>query len=215
VLHQDSNQIQTDLRKLRDPSPSPLRRRTWIASSRFEMREATPVRGPPILDFDSDSNKEYPSITIPGRGGLGDGGATACREVPVLVIYSQPDDYSESFSDSHPGLIITSTPQGCFRYWKGLVPFKVLESDSHLVAQSTLQRIDPRELEILDYSAQHRCATATTSTTRLAPQSGMPRQTIGANDIFDNSSRLETSRDRATNYSVTSSAWLTTSQNQL
>jgi hypothetical protein len=73
-------------------------------------------QGPLVLDYNSDSNKEYPSITIPGRGGLEDGGAIAHREAPVLVIHSQPDDYSESFSDSHPGLTITSIPQACFLY---------------------------------------------------------------------------------------------------
>jgi hypothetical protein len=40
-------------------------------------------------------------------------------------------------------------------------------------------------------------------------------QQIGsANDNFNNSSRLETSRERAANYSTTSSARSTTSQNQ-
>jgi hypothetical protein len=39
VPHQNSDRIQTDLRRLCDPSPSPTQRRTWISSSRFEMRE--------------------------------------------------------------------------------------------------------------------------------------------------------------------------------
>jgi hypothetical protein len=136
----------------------------------FKIRDegATACQGPSILNYDSDSNKEYPSITIPGRGGLEDGGATACREASVLVIHSQPDDYSELFLDNHPGLTITSTLQGCFLYWKGLEPFEVLESNSRLVAQSTLRRIDPRELEIFGHSAQHLHAGATTSTTHLA-----------------------------------------------
>jgi hypothetical protein len=123
----------------------------------FKIRDegATARQGPPVLKYNSDSNKEYPSITILGRGGLEDGGATACWEAPVLVIHSQLDDYSKLFSSSHPGLTITSTPQGCFQHWKGPEPSEVLESDSHFLAQSTLRRINPRELKILDYSAQH------------------------------------------------------------
>jgi hypothetical protein len=78
-----------------------------------------------------------------GRGGLEDGGATACWEAPVLIIHSQPDDYSESFSGNHPGLTTTSMPQGCFLYWKGLEPSEVLKFDSCLVAQSTLRRTKP------------------------------------------------------------------------
>jgi hypothetical protein len=121
----------------------------------FKIRDerATACRPPPpaVLDHDSDSNKENPSITISGRGGLEHGGATAYREALVLVIHSQPDDYSEPFSGSHPGLTITSTPQGCFRYWKDLEPSEVLKFGSRLVAQSTLRRIDPREPEFFDY----------------------------------------------------------------
>jgi hypothetical protein len=85
--------------------------------------------------------------------------------------------YSESFLGNHPGLTITSTLQGYFMYWKGLEPSELLEFDSRLVGQSTLRRINPREPEDFDYSAQlhltsqHRRAVATTSTTRLAPQS--------------------------------------------
>jgi hypothetical protein len=107
----------------------------------FKIRDegATVRRGLPVLDYDSDSNKEYPPATILDRGGLEDGGATACRENPVLVIHSQPNDYSESFSGSHLGLTITSMPQGCFQYRKGLESSEVLEFDSRLVAQSTLR----------------------------------------------------------------------------
>jgi hypothetical protein len=38
----------------------------------FKIRDegATVHQGPPILDYDSDSDKEYPSITILNRGGL-------------------------------------------------------------------------------------------------------------------------------------------------
>jgi hypothetical protein len=78
----------------------------------FKIRDEGAIarRGLPILDYDSNSNKEYPSTTILDRGGLEDGGAIACRAAPVLVIHSQPDDYSKSFLGSHPGLTITSTP---------------------------------------------------------------------------------------------------------
>jgi hypothetical protein len=54
-----------------------------------------------------------------------------------------------------------------------------------------------------------------TSTTQLAQQSRLPRQIGSANDNFNNSSRLETSQERAANYSATSSARSTTSRNQL
>jgi hypothetical protein len=131
-----------------------------------------------------------PSTTSPGRGGLEDEGASSCREAPVLVIHSQPNDLSESFSGNHLGLIITSTPQGCFMYRKSLEPSELLEYNSRLVAESTLRLIHPREPKDFDYSAQHRCATATTSTTRLAPQSGLLRQIGSANGNFNNSSRL-------------------------
>jgi hypothetical protein len=100
-------------------------------------------------------------------------------------------------------------------YWKGLEPSELLEYDSRLVAESTLRHIDPRKLEDFDYSAQHRCTAATTSTTRLALQSRLLRQISSANDNFNNSSRLETSWEQAANYSVTSSARSTTSRNQL
>jgi hypothetical protein len=145
----------------------------------FKIRDerVTACRGLPFLNYDSDSNEEDPSTTSSGREGLEDGGATACREAPILVIHSQPDDYSELFLGDHPDLTITSMPQGRFVYWKGLEPSKLLEYDSCLVAESTLQHIDPREPEDFDYSAQlhlvsqHRRAAATTLTTRLAPQS--------------------------------------------
>jgi hypothetical protein len=39
-------------------------------------------------------------------------------------------------------------------YWKGIEPSELLKHDSRLVAESTLRRIDPRELEDFDYSAQ-------------------------------------------------------------
>jgi hypothetical protein len=156
-----------------------------------------------------------------GRGRLEDEGATAHWEVLVFDNHSQPDDYSESLLDNHLGLTIISSAQGRFVYWKDLEPSELLEYDSRLVAESTLQRIDPREPEDFDYPAQlhlasqHFCAAATTSTTRLAPQLQLLRQIGSANDNFNNSFRLETSRERASNYSVTSSARSTTSRNQL
>jgi hypothetical protein len=54
-----------------------------------------------------------------------------------------------------------------------------------------------------------------TSTTRLAPQLRLLRQIGSANDNFNKSSQLETSRERASNYSATNSAQSTTSRNQL
>jgi hypothetical protein len=60
----------------------------------FKIRDkgATARQGLPVLNYDSESNNEYPSTTIPDRGGLEDGGATACWEAPHLDIHSQPDD---------------------------------------------------------------------------------------------------------------------------
>jgi hypothetical protein len=103
-------------------------------------------------------------------------GAIACREAPVLDNHSQLNDYPESFLGNHLGLTLTSTPQGHFMDWKGLEPFELLEYDSRLVAESTLQYINPREPKDFDYSAQlhlasrHPRAAAMTSTTQLAPQ---------------------------------------------
>jgi hypothetical protein len=54
-----------------------------------------------------------------------------------------------------------------------------------------------------------------TSTTQLALQFRLPQQIGCANNNFNYSSQLETSRERALNYSATSSTWSTTSQNQL
>jgi hypothetical protein len=65
---------------------------------------------------------------------LGDEGATACPETPVFDNHSDSDDNPESFSGSHLGLTIMSTPQGRFVCWKGLEPSKLLEYDFRLVA---------------------------------------------------------------------------------
>jgi hypothetical protein len=54
-----------------------------------------------------------------------------------------------------------------------------------------------------------------TSTSQLVMQSQLLQQISSTNDNFNNSSRLETSRERAANYLATSSAWPTTSRNQL
>jgi hypothetical protein len=152
VLHQDySDRIQTDLKRLRYPSPSSTWRRTWIIFSRFETREPPLVGG---LPFSTTIQNKTTSTTSWSQGGVEGEGATTRREAPVLDKHSQPVDYSESFSGNHPGLTITSMPQGCFVYWKGLKPSELLEYDSCLVAESTLQRIDPREPEVFDYSAQ-------------------------------------------------------------
>jgi hypothetical protein len=215
LLRSDSNQSEE---ASRSKSPSDLEE---DLDRLFKIRDegANARRGPPVLDYDSE-NEEYPLTTTSSRG-LEDGGATALQEAPVLENHSQPDDYSESFLSNHPGLTITSMPQCRFVYWKGLEPSELLKYDSRLVVESTLQCINPRELEDFNYSAQlhlasqHRCTTATTSSARLAPQSRLLRQIGSANDNFNNSSRLETSREQAANYSSTSSAWSTTSQNEL
>jgi hypothetical protein len=106
-------------------------------------------------------------------------------------------------------------------YWKGLEPFELLKYDSHLVAESTLRCINPREPEDFDYStllqfaSQHRRAVATTSTTRFTLQLQLLQQISSANDYLNYSSRLETSRGRVLNFSVTSFARSRTSRNQL
>jgi hypothetical protein len=100
--------------------------------------EATACRGAPIFDNYLDSNEEYSSLsTTPSsqsREGLGDEGATAHRAAPALENHSQPDSHTESFLGSHLGLTITSTPQGCFVYWKGFEPSELLDYESCLVA---------------------------------------------------------------------------------
>jgi hypothetical protein len=53
---------------------------------------------------------------------------------PPLKTTPQPDGQSESFSGSHLHLTITSTPQSCFMYWKGIEPSELLDYDSRLVA---------------------------------------------------------------------------------
>jgi hypothetical protein len=140
VLHQDSDRIQIDLRKLHNPSPSLTQRSTWITPLRFEMREPPRVRAPlprsqPRFRFKQIVPLNYNSRPRRTRGW----GSHHLSKAPVLVIHSQPEDYSELLSGSHPGLTITSMAQGCFRYWKGLESPEVLEFDSCLVAQSTLR----------------------------------------------------------------------------
>jgi hypothetical protein len=115
VLHHDyPNRIQTDLRRLCESKSFPDLEEDLDRLFKIQDQGATACQGLPVLDYDSDPNKEYPSTTSLDRGGLKDRGATACREAPVLVIHSQPDDYSKPFLGNHPGLTIASTPQGCF-----------------------------------------------------------------------------------------------------
>jgi hypothetical protein len=98
---------------------------------------ATACRGG-IFNIYSDSNGEYiPRSTTPSsqsRKGLGDEGTTARRAAPALENHSQPDGHTESFSGSHLGLTIISTPQGCFVYWQGFEPSELLDYESRLVA---------------------------------------------------------------------------------
>jgi hypothetical protein len=99
---------------------------------------ATVCRAAPIFDTHSDANEDYsPCSTTPSsraRKGLGDEGVKACRAAPALENHLQPDGHIETFSSSLLGLTITSTPQGCFMYWKGFEPSELLDYKSHLVA---------------------------------------------------------------------------------
>jgi hypothetical protein len=99
---------------------------------------AIACRVAPVFDLYSYSNEEYSpcSATTSSRTqkGLRDKGATICRAAPTLENHSQPDGHIESFSGSFLGLTITSTPQGCFMYWKGFEPSELLDYESHLVA---------------------------------------------------------------------------------
>jgi hypothetical protein len=92
---------------------------------------ATVCRGAPVFNFYLDSNKEYSllstTLSSQSREGLGDRGATARQAAPTLENHSQPDGHTESFSGSHLGLTITSTPQGRFVYWKGFEPSELLD----------------------------------------------------------------------------------------
>jgi hypothetical protein len=66
---------------------------------------------------------------------IGKDEATACREAPIFDDYdSDSDDAALPFMGSHQGLMITSTPQGCFVYWKGKKPSELLRDDARLVA---------------------------------------------------------------------------------
>jgi hypothetical protein len=99
---------------------------------------ATGYREAPPLKIYSDSDEEYsPCSTTPSsrfQKGLRDEEATACRVTPALENYLQPDSYTETLSDSLLGLTITSTPQGCFMYWKGFEPCELLDYESRLMA---------------------------------------------------------------------------------
>jgi hypothetical protein len=65
---------------------------------------------------------------------IGDEGAIAFRGFPIFDNYSDSDEDPESFSGSHLGLTITTTPQGRFVYSKVMEPSELLEYDSRLVA---------------------------------------------------------------------------------
>jgi hypothetical protein len=105
---------------------------------KFKDVGATACRAPPIFDNYSDSNEEYSSLsTTPSsqsQGALRDEGAIARREAPAPENHSQPDGHTESFVGSHLGLTLTSTLQGCFMYWKGFEPSKLLDYESCFVA---------------------------------------------------------------------------------
>jgi hypothetical protein len=91
----------------------------------------------PVFDNYSDLDEKYSlTSTIPSgwsSRGLGDKETTTYREAPVLDNHSESDDDPESFSGNHLGLTISSTPQGCFVYWKGLEHSELLEYDSRLM----------------------------------------------------------------------------------
>jgi hypothetical protein len=86
----------------------------------------------------SDPDEEYsPCSTTTSsqtQKGLGDERATVCRAAPTLENHLQPDGHTKSFLGSFLGLTITSTPQGCFVYWKGFEPSELLDYESRLVA---------------------------------------------------------------------------------
>ncbi|RLN41037.1 uncharacterized protein C2845_PM01G20280 [Panicum miliaceum] len=93
---------------------------------------------------------------------VGDKDATACREAPIF------DDYvSDSDPEAEPylggkGLVITSTPEGRFVYWKGMKPSELLGDDKRLVAHldslpfqegRPLGEITPSGTVLVDYSS--------------------------------------------------------------
>jgi hypothetical protein len=66
---------------------------------------------------------------------IGKGEATAYRDAPIFDDYeSDYDDGAEPFLGGHQGLMITSTPQGRFVYWKGKKSTELLGDDARLVA---------------------------------------------------------------------------------
>jgi hypothetical protein len=144
VLHQDYlDRIQTDLRRLRNASPSPTWRRTWVIFSRFEKGEPSLVGGPPFSTTTQTQTKSTHHLQV----GAEEDSWT--REPPLggrpqfSTTTRNPMITPESFLGNHLGSTITYTPQGCFMYWKGLEPTELLEHDSRLVAESTLRRINP------------------------------------------------------------------------
>jgi hypothetical protein len=66
---------------------------------------------------------------------IGKDEATACWEAPIFDgYYSDSDDSTKPFIDGHQALVITSTPQGRFMYWKGKKPSELLGDNARLVA---------------------------------------------------------------------------------
>jgi hypothetical protein len=66
---------------------------------------------------------------------IGEGEATACQEARIFNDYdSDSNNGAEPFMGGHQGLMITSTPQDRFMYWKGKKPTELLGDDACLVA---------------------------------------------------------------------------------
>ena len=59
--------------------------------------------------------------------------ATTCWEAPIYDSYPDSDGDSTRSLDEDLSLIITSTPQGRFVYWKGFEPAELLD-DPRLIA---------------------------------------------------------------------------------
>jgi hypothetical protein len=103
---------------------------------KFKDMGATACLEAPVFDIYSDSDEEYSSCTTPSsriQKGLGDARVTLVGRPPTLEDHSQPDGHTESFLGSFLSLTITSTPQGCFMYWKGFEPSELVDYESRLV----------------------------------------------------------------------------------
>jgi hypothetical protein len=96
--------------------------RTWIS---FELRNAATV-------YQKTMRSEFLSALEEDLDRLlkiGEDEATACWGAPIL-----DDSDAEPFMGGHQGLMITLTPQGRFKYWKGKKPSELLGDDARLVA---------------------------------------------------------------------------------